>query len=172
MSAVRATMLGRAALLVLVAVVVQARVASSFSLLGVRPELALAVALAAGVAGGPERGAVAGFAVGLLYDVVLQTPMGLSALIYAVLAYAIGAMQVQMASHRRPGRMLFVGLGTAAGVVSWVLLGRLFDAVAPDPLDVVRVALVAGAINAVVGLGLSRLWAWAFAPEIVARSSG
>ncbi len=169
MNAARATVLGRAAVLVVVAVVVQARVASNFSLLGVRPELALAVALAAGVAGGPERGAIAGFAIGLLYDVVLQTPMGLSALVYAVLAYALGAMQVQMASHRRPGRMLFVGIGTAAGVVSWVVLGRLFDAVAPDPVEVVQVALVAGAINAVVGLGLSRLWAWAFAPETPAR---
>ncbi|MFN0029934.1 MAG: rod shape-determining protein MreD [Acidimicrobiales bacterium] len=169
MNTARATVLGRAALIVMVTAVVQARLASNFSLLGVRPELALAVALAAGVAGGPERGAIAGFAVGLLYDVVLETPMGLSALVYALLAYSLGAMQVQMASHRRPGRMLFVGIGTAVGVVLWVVLGRLFDAVAPDPLDVMRVALVAGAINAVVGLGLSRLWAWVFAPEIPAR---
>ena len=165
----RAMVLGRAAAVVLLAVLIQAGVAASLSLLGVRPELTLVLAVAAGVATGPDRGAVIGFALGLTYDLFLQTPFGMSALIYALVAYAAGSVQLQMASQRRTARMLFLGVGTAVGVLAWVLVGLLLDTVATTLGQLVRVALVAGVINSLVGLPALRVWAWVFAPEAPTR---
>lgn len=169
MNATRAVVMARVVGIVIVAVVVQVRVAASLTLWGVRPELTLLLALAAGVAAGPDRGAVVGFFLGLAYDLFLQSPLGLTALVYAMVAYAAGAMQVQMASHRPTARMLFVGLGSAVSILLWVVVGRLLDAVAPTPVEALRVAALAGAVNAAVGLPATRLWAWVFAPEAPTR---
>lgn len=163
MTAPRAVVAGRCAGIVLVAAVLQVGVVSSLSLLGVRPELTLLLAVAAGVAAGPDRGAVVGFSLGLAYDLFLQTPLGLTALVYSLVAYGAGAVQLQMATQRRPARMLCVGAGTAVGIVGWVVAGRLLDAVGPTALTTVRVALVAGLVNAVAAVPATRLWRWVFA---------
>lgn len=165
MTAAKAIMIGRSAGIVLLAVIAQVSVASSLSLFGVRPELTLLLAVAAGVSGGPDRGAVVGFALGLAYDLFLQSPLGLTALVYALVAYAAGSVQLQMAAHRRSSRMLFVGAGTIVGIVGWVLVARLVDAASPTFAALARVALVAGLINALAGLAATRLWAWVFATD-------
>jgi rod shape-determining protein MreD len=165
----RAVVAGRSAGIVLLAVILQVGVMSSLSLLGVRPELTLLLAVSAGLAGGPDRGAVVGFSLGLLYDLFLQTPLGMTALVHAVVAYAAGSVQLQMATHRRSGRMLFVGVGTALGVLGWVVAGSLLDAVTTTVGASLRVALVAGVVNAVAALPVTRLWAWVFAPDAPAR---
>ncbi len=162
-------MIGRCVGIVAVAVVAQVGVLSSASLLGVHPELTLLLAVAAGVAAGPDRGLVLGFFLGLTYDLFLQTPLGLSALVYAVVAYAAGSLQRQMASTRRGMKMLFVGGGTAIGVIAWVLVGRLLDLVGPSPANVVKVALVAGLVNGLAGLAATKLWTWVFAPDARTR---
>jgi rod shape-determining protein MreD len=53
----------------------------------VKLQFPLALVVAAGATGGSDRGAVAGFAVGLMYDLSGNTPVGLMAL-----AYGIGGM--------------------------------------------------------------------------------
>ena len=58
-------------------VVIVARSTSSAS----APTSCCCCAVAGGLVGGPQRGAVAGFVVGLVYDLVLTTPFGLSALV-------------------------------------------------------------------------------------------
>ena len=69
---------------------------------GSPPDLMLALAVAAGLAGGPERGAWVGFAAGLLADCFLQTPLGLSALVYGSSATA-SASSGPASSRRRGG---------------------------------------------------------------------
>ncbi len=169
MTADRGVVVVRAAAVVVLAMIVQAGLVSHLSMFGVRPEVTLLLAVTGGVAAGPDRGAVLGFVLGLSYDLFLQTPFGLSALIYALLAYAIGSVQLQMATRRPPARMLFVGVGTVVGIVVWVMVGLLFDAVAATTGAIVRVALVAGVVNSVLGLPVLRLWAWVFAPEAPLR---
>jgi len=168
----RAMVLGRATGVVILAVMLQAGAVSSLSLFGVRPELALLLAVAAGVAAGPDRGAVVGFSLGLAYDLFLQTPLGMSALIYALVAHAAGTVQLQMASQRRSTRMLFLGVGTAVGVVAWALIGRLLDTVSTGVGHLAWVAVVAGVVNSLVGVPAIRLWRWVFAPEALTRPPG
>jgi rod shape-determining protein MreD len=165
----RFLVLARGATVVLLAVVLQVGGGPVVSAFSVHPELPLLLAVAAGVTLGPDRGAVAGFALGLGYDVFLQSPFGLTALVYAAVAYGVGAIQLHMAGQRRRSRMLLVGGGTTAGVVGWVLAGRLLDAVSASVPGVIRVALVAGVVNALLAGAAVRVWGWVVAPAAPQR---
>ena len=72
----------------LLALLVQLTVFVDVRIAGVAPELLALVAVTAGFFVGPERGPVIGFAAGLLWDVYLPTPLGVSAITFAVVAFA------------------------------------------------------------------------------------
>ena len=69
--------IGRAAAVVLTALVLQASLFARFSFEGARPEVLVLVALMAGFVAGPDDGAVMGFAAVLAFDIVVKTPFGL-----------------------------------------------------------------------------------------------
>lgn len=64
----------RTSLLLVVAVTVQLSVASRIEVFGVQGDLMLLIAAMAGLAAGPDRGAVVAFATGIAFDLVLQSP--------------------------------------------------------------------------------------------------
>jgi len=80
----------RAALVAFVALILQVSFVADLRIAGAIGDLLLVVVVAAGLTGGPDRGATYGFALGVLYDLVLDTPFGLSALTYALVGYAVG----------------------------------------------------------------------------------
>jgi hypothetical protein len=84
---------------VLVAFVLQIGVLSDLRPFGVHADLMLLMGVCAGLAGGPSRGAVVGFFAGLLADVMLPGPLGISALAAAVAGFGAGAC------HGIPGRV-------------------------------------------------------------------
>ena len=88
-------------LVVVTAAVFQIGLAPDFPVVGIVPDLLLAVAMAAGVAAGPRRGAIIGFWCGLLFDLMRPGPLGLSALAYAVCAYGVGSLLVSVITVRR-----------------------------------------------------------------------
>ncbi|HUI48086.1 MAG TPA: rod shape-determining protein MreD [Acidimicrobiia bacterium] len=118
----------RLAALVVIVVIVQVAVFPHLRLFGVVPDLGLLVALAVGYYDGPEAGAITGFLAGFGFDLFLETPLGLSALTYAIVGYAIGV--VESGLFRTPrwlpsflgllgglaGGLLFIGIGVLAGV--------------------------------------------------------
>ena len=83
----------RTSLILVIALTIQLGMAPGFELFGVQCDLLLLVAICGGIAAGPDRGAAIGFAAGLTYDLFLQTPFGLSALTYAIVAYLVGGLQ-------------------------------------------------------------------------------
>ena len=83
----------RLALLILVAVVFQTTVFTHLRVWGVAPEVGLVAVLAIAYEHGPETGAVFGFVMGLAVDLFLTTPVGLSALSYALTGYGVGIVQ-------------------------------------------------------------------------------
>jgi rod shape-determining protein MreD len=168
-TAAKALTLARAGALVLVVLLVQVTIATDLHILGVQPELLLLVAASAGVVAGPDRGAIVGFSAGLAYDIFLQTPFGLTALVYASVGYATGSVQLQLASQTRRARMSSVAVGSAAGIVLWVAVGRVVDEAQVPLLSVVRVAIVTGVANGLIGLVGTRALAWVFAPGASAR---
>ena len=83
----------RVSLVLVIALVLEVSIAPMFRLFGVQGDLMLLIAIVAGLAAGPDRGAAIGFASGLAYDLMLQTPFGLSALTYALVAFTVGSLQ-------------------------------------------------------------------------------
>jgi len=86
---------------------------------GVVPDVGLVVAIAVGYQRGPEAGAAVGFATGFGFDLFLDTPVGLNALVYGLVGYTVGVLQSGML---RTPRALPVLLGLAAGVAGGLLL--------------------------------------------------
>jgi len=50
--------------------------------------------VAAGLTSGPDRGALAGFAIGVVADLVVVSPFGLTALAYTVVGWAVGSLRM------------------------------------------------------------------------------
>ena len=92
---------------------------------GVVPDLGLVLAVAVAYRLGPEAGALTGFAVGFGYDLFLETPLALSALTYALTAYAIGVLRTGM--MRAPWWIppFLGGLGGIIGGLAFVGMGGL-----------------------------------------------
>src|SRR5215211_4980613 len=57
---------------------------------GVIVQLLMAFAASAGAAGGPERGALTGFVLGLMFDLAVGTPLGSSSITMGVGGYVAG----------------------------------------------------------------------------------
>jgi len=75
----------------------------------------LALSAAAGAAGGPQKGALAGFVLGLLYDLGVGTPLGSSSIAMGLAGYVAG--YATTIAVRPPWWLaaLFTALGAAAG---------------------------------------------------------
>src|SRR5581483_11968936 len=74
-------------------VIVQVSVFPHLRLLGAVPDLGLLLTVTVGFNLGPEAALLTGFGTGLAYDLFLETPLGLSALAYALTGYAVGILQ-------------------------------------------------------------------------------
>ena len=74
-----------------VTVVIQLTVFVDVRLGGVAPELLALLAVLTGFLAGPERGPTIAFAIGVLWDIYLPTPLGLSAITFAIVAFAVGS---------------------------------------------------------------------------------
>jgi rod shape-determining protein MreD len=119
---------GRVAALLVLTVVLQVAVFPHIRLAGRVPDLGLVLAVAVAFNHGPEEGAIVGFLAGLGFDLFLATPLGLTALAYALTAYAVGVLQGGLLRAPRwftpvigvvgglAGGLLFVGIGLLAGV--------------------------------------------------------
>jgi rod shape-determining protein MreD len=134
-----------------------------------RGDIVLLIVIAAAIVGGPQLGSVIGFVFGLSFDLMLQTPLGLSALTYCITGYAIGALQSGVLRTTWWIPVLSAVAGSAIGVVTFALLG---DLLGQDGLVSGRLAAIIGAvaiINAVLVHPALRVVRWATAPSRQAR---
>ena len=82
---------------------------------GVIIQLLLAFAASAGAAGGPERGAITGFVLGLMFDLAVGTPLGSSSITMGLAGYIAGWCDVVRIDTTWWLAAIFVGVGAAAG---------------------------------------------------------
>lgn len=111
----------RAGLVLFVCLILQLTLLADLRVSGVAAQLMLAVAVSAGLTGGSQRGAVFGFVAGLLIDLYLPTPFGLSAAAYA---FAAGLMGLAFDAVMERSLLTLVGfpaLGTGIGLVVFVM---------------------------------------------------
>jgi rod shape-determining protein MreD len=150
----------RVALLVLSAAVAQVGLFSQLPLAGVRLPVLLLVAVAAGIGLGSERGAVVGVAAGLAYDLLLTTPLGLCAGVFAVTAHVAGRLRP---GTRRPGWWrvpALVGGASAAAYLAVVVGARLMAGRPLAPGRLVVSLVVVAAAHALAGPVAVRVLRW------------
>ena len=152
---------GRAALVVLVTLVLQVCLFSRFSYEGARPDVMILLAVMAGYRLGPERGAIIGFAAGLSFDILLTTPLGLSALVYTVVGYGVGVTTSGMVRTSRWGAPLVAAGGSAVGMVLYALFGAVLGEPTLSGPSLATIVVLVAAVNAAFAPLAVRALAWA-----------
>ena len=155
----------RVLVVIALATVAQVAVLGDVRPAGVHPELLLLVAVCAGLASGPERGAVVGFLAGLAADLFLPTPMGLSALTYCLVAFAVGSLQsgILRATWWIPVATALAA--SAAGTVLYALVGAMVGQ--NQLLEPRRLAVIASMValmNALLTPAATRIVSWSLRP--------
>jgi rod shape-determining protein MreD len=109
------------------AVLVQSTVLARLTLAGVRPDLLVLAVVSVAVATDPTTGAVFGFVAGLVADLLFDLPVGVSALVYVAVGFAVGTVRVYVTSHRPLVHLVLAGAASLASVWCCGLLLRVFD---------------------------------------------
>jgi rod shape-determining protein MreD len=148
------------------AVVVQSTLLSQFRVAGVQIELVLLLAVLSAFRAGPELGAIVGFAGGLLYDTMLETPLGMAALSFCLTAYAVGSLRETFGEgHTR--LLVFVGAtGTATGVAVFAALGEILGQSTMSDYPAGKIALIAGLCGGALAPLADPVARWMVAPTL------
>lgn len=112
-------------------------------------ELMLLLSVAGGVAVGPESGALAGFVMGLLFDLAYPADsFGLMALVYGLTAFVAG--YVNGLTMHRPWwlSIAVVGVASAVGTLLYPLAAAVVGVDGLLTVDVVGLAVKVGLVNA------------------------
>ncbi|HEX4902462.1 MAG TPA: rod shape-determining protein MreD [Acidimicrobiales bacterium] len=139
----------RLSLVVVVLLTVQTTWLADLRPFGETGDLLLLLAIAAGMAGGPHRGAAVGFIAGLAMDLVLLTPLGLSSLTYLAVGYVVGTVHDGVLRSAPWIPVLVTFLASVVGVVFFVVLGQLVGQQFRVP-NLPRIVLVTAVINTVL----------------------
>ncbi|HUY20821.1 MAG TPA: rod shape-determining protein MreD [Acidimicrobiales bacterium] len=162
----------RSTLVVAVVLVVQHTLLDSVRAGGAHPDMMLLLPVMAGYAAGPDRGAVFGFVTGLVADLFLPTPFGLSALIGCLLGFVTGLATRGLVRSSWWLPPVVAVAATAAGMGAYAILG----AVLGDPAMLrayLAPALAVGAPSAaLLAIPVLRMVAWAVPPPGPAHGHG
>src|SRR5207245_5892855 len=135
---------------VLTALVLQSTLFSQVTLAGVKPELVYLVTVVLAFLEGPASGAVAGFAGGMAQDFLLNQPKGITALTLTLVGYAVGMARQYIVSPSPLLPVFLVGGATAGGFLFFGLVRFLLNQPVGGFGELLRVALLAAAYNAVL----------------------
>lgn len=142
---------------------------STFDHHGARPDVMLLLAVAGGYVAGPERGAVVGFSAGVAFDVFLSTPFGLSALVYCLVGYLVGAVGASIMRTSWWTAPVVGGAGSAVGVVLYALIGEVLDQHTFRGPSLLSIVVVVAAVNAVLAPVAFRAIRWSRRDEVDTR---
>ena len=131
------------------ALLLQTTVLSRFRFWGVMPDFMLLVAVAGGITAGATRGAALGFASGILIDLFLPTPLGLSALVFTLVGYGVGVANTGVLRSAWYIPILTAAGGSVAGVTLYALVGSVLGERMIDG-HLATIAVVVGVSNAVL----------------------
>lgn len=159
------TVLARLPPVLLVALMLHTAVLPQVRVLGVAPELLLLLGIATGIVAGPERGALVGFAAGLLADSLLQTPFGLSALTYSIVGHLAGVLQATVPHVGLWVPTSTAAVASAAGVMLFGVLGAVLGEEQLLGSRLLLVIVVVAVLNGLLLPLVARPVRWAVADE-------
>ena len=131
------------------ALLLQTTLLNRLRIFGVMPDFMLLLAVAGGITAGAIRGAAFGFASGMLIDLFLSTPLGLSALVFTLVGYGVGVANTGVLRSAWYIPVLTAGGASIAGVTLYALIGSMLGERMVDG-HLVTIAVVVGLSNAVL----------------------
>jgi rod shape-determining protein MreD len=124
---------------------------------GVHPDIMVLLPIVAGIVGGPARGASMGFGAGLVADLFLPTPFGLSALVGTMIGFGVGVTTLAL---DRSAIWLppVAALGASALYeLIYPVLGSVLGQPQMLHVDLLRIVVVVSVTNAVLAIPALRL---------------
>jgi rod shape-determining protein MreD len=168
----------RLVVVVLGTLLVQLTVGLDVRVLGVHPDVTVLLPVAAGIVGGPDDGAVVGFVGGLAIDLFLPAPFGLSALVYTLVGYSVGALMSAAEANlagldRHPWWLVSLVALTASvvAVMLYAVLGALIGQEQMLKLNLGAIAGVVAVVNALLAVPAVKVMGWALAGHEVADAA-
>jgi rod shape-determining protein MreD len=130
----------------------------------VHPDVMVLLPVVAGLVGGTNRGAWTGFATGLVADLFLPTPFGLSALVGTVVGFGIGYLTLVLDRTAWWLPLVAAFGGSAVYEVAFGALGSVLGQPQMLHVDLLRIVVMVGVVNLVLAVPALRLVTWAL-PE-------
>jgi rod shape-determining protein MreD len=131
------------------ALLIQTTLLAQMRVWGVMPDFMLCIAVAAGITAGPVRGASLGFTTGMLIDLFLPTPLGLSALVFTLVGYGVGVANTGVLRSAWYIPVLTAAAGSVAGTVLYAVIGSVLGERMVNG-HLATIAVVVGVSNAVL----------------------
>ncbi len=154
----------RSTIVVFVLLVLQHTLLDSVRVVGAHPDVMLLLPVSAGYVGGPERGAVFGFATGLVADLFLPTTFGLSALVGCLLGYGVGLATAGLVRSSWWLPPVVAAGATATGLAAYAILGSLLGEPKQLTVFLAPALSVATPAAAILAIPVLRFVAWAVPP--------
>ena len=152
----------RVALVLLTAAVLYRGVFTQLRVFNVVANVLLLIAIAAGIAGGPDRGAIVGFFAGLTFDLLLPlAPVGLSALSFCIVGFVVGRYQSTVVRSAVWVKMAIAALASAGGMLLYIGVGQLVNQVNFLQRPWVLIVVVISVINGLLAPPAVRIMRWA-----------
>jgi rod shape-determining protein MreD len=151
----------RLVLVVVTLVVLQTTVFTHLRIFGAVPDLSLVATVAVAYEEGPRSGALFGFAAGLATDLFLSTPLGLSALAFALTGYGVGLFQTGMIRESRGIASALGGVGGVVGNAIFLIVGGIAGHDELFAAHNLQIVIMASLYDAVVAIAVFPFVRWA-----------
>ena len=140
----------RLGFVVLACVVLQTTLFTHLRIDNVAPQVGLVAVLAVAYENGADSGAIFGFVMGLAIDLFLTTPLGLSALSFAVTGYAVGVFQAGVVRTTPWLAPLLGGIGGVFGGLVFLTAGALVGQPGFLSFESLKIVMISAVFDAVI----------------------
>jgi rod shape-determining protein MreD len=150
-------------------VTLQTTLFADLDFFGAKGDIVVLLPIAAGIAGGRDRGATVGFIAGLSLDLVVHgTPTGFFALGYTLVGYIVGMVQAGVLRAAWWIPVLTAFGGSVLSVITLAVVGKFIGLEGLFDRRLLTICLVVAAINAALVLPMMRVVRWSL--PVVSRS--
>lgn len=157
----------RVAAVFLLLLELQLHVLNGITIWGRHPLVLLLIPIAAAIEGDGTRATIAGFIGGLVLDLYLESPLGLSALVFAVVGYGVASFERGVIRADRWLQPAVAGVASALGVFGIGIATAIFGHPEYFRWSLLGPIVVVGVANTIMAVPVMRLVRWALGPVAI-----
>ena len=150
-------LVARIALIAVVAVVLQVAVVSQITLFGVTADVTSLAVMSIGLLAGSMAGAISGFAIGLMVDVVMFQTIGVTSLLFITVGYWSGRLRELRDPANGLAPLLLGALATGFTGVGMAVIQFLLGVEAPVSLLLLQQIVLQVLVNSLLALPVYEL---------------